>query len=178
LRVIQGPAVDFKEEIRDSMQAMSETIVNILKTVSLTPTDGVMIVVGTVLIFLLHRFLANSVFSPLLEHVEQREALTTGALHTASQMRQKAEALKGRFDEAIFRARVEGNSKRAEIVSNAKDQASRIIRAAESEAANEVQVGRDAIARQIAQANTSAEATVQDLAKQLAGRVDSQLSSH
>ena len=157
---------------------MSETIVNILKTVSLTPIDGVMIVVGTVLIFLLHRFLAASVFAPLIEHVEQREALTTGALHTASQMRQKATALKARFDEAIFRARIEGNSKRAEIVSKAKDEASRIIRLAESEAAHEVKVGREAIAQQIAQANTSAEATVQDLAKQLAGRVDSQLSSH
>jgi F0F1-type ATP synthase membrane subunit b/b' len=157
---------------------MSETIVNILQTVSLTPTDGVMIVVGTVLIFVLHRLLAVSVFAPLLEHVEQREALTTGALHTASQMRQKAEALKARFDDAIFRARVEGNSKRAEIVSAAKDEASKIIRNAESEAAQEVQAGRDAIARQVAQANASAENAIQDLAKQLAGRVDEQLAAN
>lgn len=160
------------------MPVMSETIVNILKTVSLTPTDGVMIVVGTVLIFVLHRFLASSVFSPILEHVEQREALTTGALHTASQMRQKTEGLRARFDESIFRARVEGNTKRAEIVNAAKDQASKIIRDAESEAAKEVQAGRDAIARQIASANAGAESVVQDLAQQLAARVDAQLSAN
>ena len=157
---------------------MSETIVNILKTVSLTPTDGVMIVVGTVLVFVLYRVMATSVFAPILEHIEQREALTSGALHTASQMRQKTEGLRARFEDALFRTRVEANVKRSEIVNTAKDQASKVIRDAESEAAQEVKAGRDAIAKQVASANAGAEMVVQDLAQQLAARVDAQLSAN
>ena len=65
---------------------MAESVKSALAVVSLTPTDGVMIVVGTFLIFVLYRFMASRVFAPLLEHVEQRESLTSGALHDASQM--------------------------------------------------------------------------------------------
>ena len=156
---------------------MLETVKNALAVVSLTPTDGVMIVVGTVLIFMLHRAMATKVFAPLLEHVEQRESSTTGALHAASQMRQKTEALRTRFDEAIFRARVEGNSKKLEIVNAAKDQAAKIIRDAETEVARDLQAGREALAKQVAQANTAAEVEAHELAKQLASQVDSQLAS-
>ena len=154
---------------------MIEAIKNALAVVSLTPTDGIMIVFGTVVIFMLHSFMANRVFAPLLEHVEQRESLTSGALLAASQMRQKTQALQQRFEEAIFKARVEGNTKKSETVAAAKEQASRIIRDAESEAAKEVIAGREAIAKQLAQANTLAEAQAKDLADQIASRVDSQL---
>jgi F0F1-type ATP synthase membrane subunit b/b' len=157
---------------------MLDSIVGLLKVVDLTPLDGVMALVGTVLIFLLHRVLANSVFSPLLEHVEQRESLTSGALLAASQMRQKTEALKARFDEAMFKARVEGNQKAAEIVSAAKDQAAKIIRDAENDAAREIQAGREAIAKQISQANQAAEKEAQDLAGRLAAQVDTQLAAN
>jgi len=155
---------------------MLEIIKSSLATVSLTPTDGVMIVVCTGLVFLLYKILEVRVFAPILEHVEQRESLTLGAVHTASQMRQKTQALKARFDEAIFKARVEGNTKRAEIVVAAKDKASSIIRQAENDAAKELGVGRQQIASQLANARTSAEAEAQELAKRMASQVDAQLS--
>ena len=157
---------------------MLDTIKDTLAIVSLTPIDGVMIVCGTVLIFTLHRIMARKVFAPLLEHVEQRESVTTGALFTANQMRQKAEALRARFDEAIFRARVEGNSKKAEIVSAAKDQAAKIIRDAENEVAAMIQAGRDDIAKQIERASVAVEGEAKDLAQRLASQVDSQLGAH
>jgi len=154
---------------------MVDTIINILAAVSLTPTDGVMIVVCTGLMFLLYKVLENKVFMPLLEHVEQRESLTTGAAFTATQMRQKTAALKARFDESIFKARVEGSAKRAEIVAAAKEKAAAIIREAENQAAAELAAGRQEIAKQISSAQTGAEGAAQDLAKTLASQVDSQL---
>lgn len=157
---------------------MLESISKVLAVVDLTPTDGVMIVCGTVLIFILHRVMANKVFAPLLEHLEQRESLTTGALFTAGQMRQKAQALRARFDEALFRARVEGNTKKASIVSAAKDQASKIIRDVEAEVAAQVQSGREEISKQISNASASAEREASDLAQRLASQVDTQLGAH
>jgi F0F1-type ATP synthase membrane subunit b/b' len=157
---------------------MLDSLVGLLKVIDLSPLDGVMVLVGTVLIFVLHRILANSVFSPLLEHVEARESLTSGALLAASQMRQKTDALKSRFDDAMFKARVEGNQKAAEIVSAAKEKAAQVIRDAENEAAREIQAGRDAIAKQIAQANQAAEQEAQDLAGRLAAQVDTQLAAN
>jgi F0F1-type ATP synthase membrane subunit b/b' len=155
---------------------MIDSLINILAAVSLTPTDGVMIVVCTGLVFLLYKTLEVKVFAPLLEHVEQRESLTSGAVFTATQMRQKSAALKARFDEAIFKARVAGNTKRAEIVVAAKEKASAIVRSAENEAARELGAGRQDISKQIANARTGAEGEAQELAKRLASQVDTQLS--
>jgi F0F1-type ATP synthase membrane subunit b/b' len=156
---------------------MSDTLTNALATISLTPTDGVMILVCTVLIFVLYRYMATAVFAPLLEHVEERESVTAGALHAASQMRQKTEALKARFDDGIFQARVAGNTKRLEIVNAAKDQASQVIREAEQQAAKEISAGREAIARQLSEASANSETAARELAQQMAARVDSQLAA-
>jgi F0F1-type ATP synthase membrane subunit b/b' len=155
---------------------MLDSIVATLAVVSLTPTDGIMIVVCTALMFFLYKALEVKVFAPLLEHVEQRESVTSGAVFTAAQMRQKSAALKARFDESIFRARVVGNTRRSEIVAAAKDQASSIIRNAESDAAAELQAGRQEIARQVASAQTSVEGEARELANRLAERVDAQLA--
>lgn len=169
--------VDLISQIGDSCAlSMIDSIVNILEAVSLTPTDGVMIFVCTGLMFLLYKTLEAKVFAPLLEHVEQRESLTSGAVFTAMQMRQKTAALKARFDESIFKARVEGGARRAEIVSAAKEKAQAIVREAEAQAASELSAGRQEIAKQVAGAQTKADGEAQELAKTLANQVDSQLS--
>jgi F0F1-type ATP synthase membrane subunit b/b' len=155
---------------------MIDSLIAILATVSLTPVDGIMIVVCFGLLCLLYKTLEIKVFAPILEHIEERESLTTGAVFSASQMRQKSAALKARFDEALFRARVEGNTKRAEIISNAKSRASAVISQAENEAANELGAGRQEIAKQISAAQTTAEGEAQELAKRLATQVDAQLA--
>ncbi len=169
--------VDFAPKIGESRGLMLDSIISILKAISLEPIDAVMIVVGIVLIFAFQELLRRFVFNPLLTHVETRESLTTGAVHTAAQMRQKTAALKARFDEGIFAARVEGNAKRAAIISAAKQEASDIIRAAEQEAAKRVQDGRQAIASQVSQARVGAEAAANDLAKALVSQVDSHLAN-
>lgn len=157
---------------------MLETLTNVLSAISLTPLDGGMIVVGTVLIFTLYKSLEVAVFRPLLEHVEQREGVTTGALFTASQMRQKAEALRARYDDALFQARVEANRQRSEIVREAKATASSILSEAEAAAAREIQAGRAAIDAQVKSAQTQAETQAQELASKLASQVDNQLTVH
>jgi F0F1-type ATP synthase membrane subunit b/b' len=124
----------------------------------------------------LYNTLEAKVFAPLLEHVEQRESLTSGAVFTASQMRQKSSALKARFDESIFRARVAGNTKRSEIVAAAKEKASSIIRSAENDAAAELKAGRQEISRQITSAQAGVEGEARELANRLAGQVDAQLA--
>ncbi len=154
---------------------MIDSIVNTLAVVSLTPLDGIMIVVCTVLMFVLYKVLEVRVFTPLLEHIEHRESLTTGAVFTATQMRQKSAALKARFDEAIFKARVAGNTKRSEIVATAKDRAAAIVRNAENDAALELKSGRQEISRQITNAQTGVEQDARELANRLAGQVDAQL---
>lgn len=155
---------------------MTDTLVTILATVSLTPIDGIMIVVCLGLLLLLYKMLEIKVFTPILEHIEQRESLTTGAVFSASQMRQKSAALKARFDEAIFKARVEGNTKRAEIVTAAKARATEIVRQAETDAARELGAGRKEITKQTAAAQAKAEGEAQELANRIASQVDAQLS--
>jgi F-type H+-transporting ATPase subunit b len=149
-----------------------------LDFVDLTVDDLKMIAVGTVLIFGLYFALRRMLFIPMLEHVEQREGVTVGALHTAEQMRQKAEALQARYDEALFQARVEANRERGEIVSKAQSEAQAIIDKAEVDAAQELQAGRAELEREIAAAQAKADAEVQALADTLVSRVDAQLTVH
>jgi F0F1-type ATP synthase membrane subunit b/b' len=149
----------------------------ILAAVSLTPEDGKMIVFGTALIFTLYFTLRRTLFAPMLEHIEEREGVTVGALH-ADQMRQKSEALRARYDDALFQARVEANRERGEILSKARSEAQAVIDQAEVEAARELQVGRAEIERQMTQAQARAEAEVEALAETLVTRVDSQLTVH
>lgn len=156
---------------------MNGTLHNVLAAVSLTETDGLMILVGTGLIFTLYKSLQNLVFQPLLEHVEQRESVTEGALFTAQQMREKALALRSRYDEAMFQARVEGNRTRTDIIAEAKTQAAQIVSAAEADAAAELKAGRAAIADQLSKAKQSAEKEATVLAATLASQVDAQLSA-
>jgi F0F1-type ATP synthase membrane subunit b/b' len=156
---------------------MNGTLHNVLAAVSLTETDGLMILVGTGLIFTLYKSLQNLVFEPLLEHVEQRESVTEGALFTAQQMREKALALRSRYDEAMFQARVEGNRTRVDIIAEAKTQAAQIVSAAEAEAAAELKAGRVAIADQLSKAKQGAEKEATVLAATLASQVDAQLSA-
>lgn len=157
---------------------MQNPIEKALKLFDLTPTDGVMILVGTALIFALYKSLELLVFKPTLEHVEHRESATDGALFTADQMRQKTSALRARHADALFQARVEANRARAEMVGEAKTQAAAIVAKAESEAAAELVAGRQAIEEQLKRAEVGAEKVAQELATQLATQVDSHLAVH
>ncbi len=156
---------------------MNGTLHNALAAISLTETDGLMILVGTGLIFTLYKSLQVLVFEPLLEHVEQRESVTEGALFTAEQMRQKSLALRARYDESMFQARVEANKTRAGIIAEAKTEAGQIIAAAEGDAAADLKTGRAAIADQLSRAKQGAEKEALALAATLATQVDTQLSA-
>jgi F0F1-type ATP synthase membrane subunit b/b' len=98
-------------------------------------------------------------------------------LFTAQQMREKALALRSRYDEAMFQARVEGNRTRVDIIAEAKTQAAQIVSAAEAEAAAELKAGRVAIADQLSKAKQGAEKEATVLAATLASQVDAQLSA-
>jgi F0F1-type ATP synthase membrane subunit b/b' len=157
---------------------MEQTLTDVLAAISLTPLDAKMIVVGTVFIFGLYRALAKGLFTPVLAHVEQRESVTEGALFTADQMRQKAQALRARYDENLLQTRIEANRVKADIVAKAKQDASAILSEAEAVAARELSAGRAAIERQVTEAKQRAESDAQELAAILSSKVDSQLLVH
>lgn len=150
----------------------------ILQLFSLTALDAKMIGVGTVFIFALYAALKTALFKPLLRHIEEREGVTAGALHTAGQMRQKAQALRERYDDGMLQSRIAANKERAEVVSRAKSQAAGIVSEAEAQAAQELRAGRQAIAEAIKQANQRAEGEAKALADTLSSKVDAQLTVH
>jgi F0F1-type ATP synthase membrane subunit b/b' len=150
----------------------------ILDLFSLTNEDGQMIVVGTAFLFALYFALRATLFKPLLQHLEEREAVTAGAVHTASQMRQKAQALRERYDEGMLQARIAANKERQTAVAKAKTSAGSIVGDAEAKAAQELQAGRQSIDSALQQAYGKAEGEAQALAETLASKVDSQLTVH
>jgi F0F1-type ATP synthase membrane subunit b/b' len=150
----------------------------ILDLFKLTTEDAQMIVVGTVFIYALYFALRSALFKPLLRHVEEREGVTAGALHTAGQMRQKALALRDRYDEGMLQARIAANKERGELVAKAKVTANGIVAEAESLAAKELQAGRQGIEAALQGAYARAEGEAKTLADTLTAKVDSQLTVH
>ncbi|MEY4667892.1 MAG: synthase [Pseudomonadota bacterium] len=150
----------------------------ILDLFSLTNEDGQMIVVGTIFLFALYFALRSTLFKPLLRHLEEREAVTAGAVHTASQMRQKAQALRERYDDGMLQARIAANKERQTIVAKAKTTATSIVSDAEAKAAQELQAGRQSIDSALKQAYAKAEGEAEALANTLASKVDAQLMVH
>lgn len=149
-----------------------------LQMLHLTNQDGLMILVGLVFIYALYFTLSKKLFGPLLAHLEHREGVTAGALHSADLMRQKGQALRARYDEGLFQARLEANRQKNEILTAAKKSASETIGAAEAAAAQELQAGRAAIEKQILDAQGRIESEAKDLAQKLASTVDAQLTVH
>ena len=150
----------------------------VLKLFDITIDDVQMIVVGTVFIYALYFAMRSALFKPLLRHVEEREGVTAGALHTAAQMRQKAQALRERYDEGMLQARVAANNERQTAVAKAKATASTMVAEAEAKAAAELQAGRQSIDSALQQAYAKAEGEAQALAETLTSKVDSQLTVH
>ena len=150
----------------------------ILDLFDLTPVDLQMIPVGFVFIVALYFALRTALFKPLLRHVEEREGVTAGAIHTAGQMRQKAQALRGRYDEGMLQARIAANKERNEVVAKAKASANSVLSEAESQAAKELQAGRQGIEAALQQAYQRSEGEAKALADTLTSKVDSQLTLH
>lgn len=150
----------------------------ILDLFKLTNQDAQMIVVGTIFIYALYFALRSALFKPLLRHVEEREGVTAGALHTAGQMRQKAQALRERYDEGMLQARIAANKERSELVAKAKVSANGVVAEAEGQAAKELQAGRQGIEAALQSAYQKAEGEAKVLADTLTQKVDSQLTVH
>jgi hypothetical protein len=93
-------------------------------------------------------------------------------------MRQKAQALRERYDEGMLQARIAANKERNQMVLEAKKVAADTVSKAEAVAASELQAGRHVIARSVEQANSSAEVQAKALAETLSTKVDTQLSVH
>jgi F0F1-type ATP synthase membrane subunit b/b' len=93
-------------------------------------------------------------------------------------MRQKAQALRERYDEGMLQARVAANKERQTSVAKAKTAATTVVADAEAKAAQELQAGRQSIEAALQQAYAKAEGEAQALADTLTSKVDSQLTVH
>jgi F0F1-type ATP synthase membrane subunit b/b' len=91
-------------------------------------------------------------------------------------MRQKSQALRARYDENLLQARIEANRQKALLVQAAKDEAASLLAAAEASVARDLQDGRAALERQIAEAKQRSDAEAADVAALLSSKVDAQLS--
>ena len=155
---------------------MEELYTEILKTFSLERMDVPMILIGLILFFALYKALEAKVFTPLLEHLERREHATVGAVETATLMRQKSAALRERYDQKMFEARVEANAKKLEMVNAAKAKASELQKSTELEVEKQVAAGRSSIEQELAACRARADHESHVLADLLSHKVDSELS--
>jgi F-type H+-transporting ATPase subunit b len=149
-----------------------------LEFLQLEPMDVKLIPIGFILVSLLYFALSRAVFKPILAHVEAREDASTGAQEKAEQMQQKAQALKARYEDALFQARVEANRERAEIVARATAEAQAILSKAERDAQLELSRGRATIERDTVAAQARLEVEAAAVAETLVHQVDTQLTVH
>lgn len=150
----------------------------LLEFLQLTPQDVQLIPVGLALVALLYWALGKKVFQPILSHIEAREEASVGAHEKAAQMHQKAAALKARYEDALFQARVEANRERAEVVARASAEAQAIVSKAERDAQLELSRGRAGIEQNTVVAQARLEAEAAAVAETLIHHVDTQLTVH
>lgn len=108
---------------------------SILKTLSLTEADAVMIPVGTLLFFLFYRMLSTVFFKPLVALVEEREKRTTGADDEGKTLRERTQDILNRIDVRTSLADGEHQAERRLLVEKARAEAAALIEAAEQRVA-------------------------------------------
>ena len=126
----------------------------VLKYFDLVPADVWMILVGMVLFVALLKGLSSSIFAPYLNLVDAREDATLGAGKRARDNCEQADSLMREFELQIGQERQSALKARAQIVSDSKNEASRVVATAEQQAreqsqqvAREVQVQLEALRR-------------------------------
>ncbi len=128
--------------------------------------------VPTVLIILAFYLMMRALFfKPLLKVMAEREARTAGA-RKAAQVAEAAAAEKVKqYQEALKRARAQVYSEQEAARRKLLDERAAVLKEARSKAAAEVAAGKERVAKELAAARRDIEASVGQLAAEIARRV-------
>jgi len=117
----------------------------IINAFDLTLLDGQMILVCAVLFVIFINLAKRTLFGPLLDLIDAREAATDGAETEALAIHKKAADLNHDYERQLVAARVAAVTAKLEVVARAKDRAAQIIGQAEQAAQVELTAAQNSL---------------------------------
>ncbi len=142
-----------------------------LKNFDLVPLDLRMILAGVVLFIILLHALKIFVFVPFLAVVEARERATIGAEEESKRKTDEAELLEKSYGAQIIEERQIGARTRGVVLGRAKDEATRVVQAAEDEARQYVKGLRQQLEKQILDLRKTSIQEAQNLSRYMTERI-------
>lgn len=133
--------------------------------------DAKMFLIFYLFFLALLRLLGSTIFRPYLALNDAREARIEGQLHTAEDLRAKAAALTQRTEHTLQEVRIAALKNRAEVLTQAKQQAQAILSEGEAAAATLLAEGRSHNDREVQQLRRSLSERENVLAEELATRI-------
>jgi F0F1-type ATP synthase membrane subunit b/b' len=143
----------------------------ILAIFTLTPIDGYMILVSSVLFFFFWRMLDVKVFQPFIDLSQKREELTVGSTERAKLYEAQTDQLHQKLDRELTQARVDAMKMKLERLAKARQEASGIIAKAQSEAHQHIHRSREEIKAKIDQASAVLDKTTDELSAEITRRI-------
>jgi len=143
----------------------------LLSLFTLTPRDGVMILVSAVLFYALTHLLSRYFFTPYMALAELRENSTRGALMRAEEMNAEAVLIQRDTEDKVLQSRRESMAIKAKLVAEAKADAAVILARAESESRDMVNAARKELANATAGFQSGNRAAVEALVDQIVLKV-------
>lgn len=132
------------------------------------------IIIQIVLFLVFWAILRRVLFAPIGRLMDERDRRTAGTQLQAEVMLQEAKKLQSEYEEAIARARAEGETVKSEIRAEATKARDLILARAHEVANAQTQSMRDELQQEVAEARRSlteqAESIAQDMAEKILGR--------
>lgn len=135
--------------------------------ISIDYSLAVQIILFLVLLSILRRVL----FGPVSRLMEERDRRTEGAHAEARSLVEEGKELQARYDDAIAKARAEGEAIKGEIREEANKARNVILSQGRDAAARKVQEIRDEVGKELEAARQTASANAEALAHEMAEKV-------
>jgi len=148
-----------------------ETLDTFLKTLTLTRTDAVAMIISAFLFYTLYKFLSAKVFIPYIALYEQREAASTGALDDAQDINRKAAKVNKEFEEKINDEKIKISKARSETISSLKSEIEKNIKSKESQVSIVVTQEREKIAAESTELNKKVTELSESLSADIVGKL-------
>ena len=149
----------------------------LLKFLNITQREALAITYAAPMFFLYWKFLNAFVIKNFVSLFEEREALTIGAHSSSEETVAEAKRLIAQTEAKLHAARIEANNERTAEVNAAKDSAIKLVQEAEKEASDHVHKARANLDTELKILNANINQTVQQLATELAAKLQKGASS-
>lgn len=131
-------------------------------------------VVQVVAFLFLWFILAQLLFKPFLGLIEERERRTEGVKAEAASLGEEGERLRAEYENAIARARDEGNAVKEAVLNEARQKRERLLAQAREESLRHLETIREEIGKELDRgrraAAREAEAIAREMAEKILGR--------